>query len=205
MTPCFYCGEKIYGIPDQMYGHPICSGRCVAIHDALKKHKEHLEMTDLTKNTSAFGLMDKADQDALMALPNEMVQWYDGDSGWKSKVAGYWFGKAIIYRQKPEPPKPVVEMHKGECWAEVINGSSPMLWDDMKRRGVKSTYTQTTVNGKFARCVITAEGYTPTLTDEQAREVAKISLCAGEKDNISEVFIGRVHELFAAFVKAGVM
>ena len=66
MTPCFYCGEKIYGIPDQMYGHPICSGRCVAIHDALKKHKEHLEMTvDLTKNTTAFGLMDEADQNAL--------------------------------------------------------------------------------------------------------------------------------------------
>ena len=44
MTPCFYCGEKIYGIPDQMYGHPICSGRCVAIHDALKKHKECFSM-----------------------------------------------------------------------------------------------------------------------------------------------------------------
>lgn len=205
MTPCFYCGEKIYGIPDQMYGYPICSGRCVAIHDALKKHKEHLKMTDLTKNTSAFGLMDEADQNALRALPHDQVQLYDGVFGWMDRGAGYWFGNAIIYRQKPEPTKPVIETRSGECWVEARKTMVASAVLSQVEGYVKSTYTQTTIDGKFARCVITAEGYTPTLTDEQAREVASISLRAVEKDNISEVFIGRVHELFAAFVKVGVL
>ena len=62
-------------------------------------------MTDLTKITEPFGLLDKATQDELQAAAEvgADIETYSGTAhGWKPKYFDSWYS-SVVYRAKPEP------------------------------------------------------------------------------------------------------
>jgi hypothetical protein len=61
-------------------------------------------MTDLTKITTPFGLLDKETQEALVAAPLVTVQFWDGPYGWKDHDNSEFFSRNV-YRVKPQPRK----------------------------------------------------------------------------------------------------
>lgn len=65
-------------------------------------------MTDLTKITTPFGLLDAETQEALMAHggPYEVFTGFRWETSGAPSPAGY-----MVYRVKPAPPKP------RECWS----------------------------------------------------------------------------------------
>lgn len=60
-------------------------------------------MTDLTKITTAFGLLDEATQKALKAHNGELE--YYGGNGWTQIHNPSW-SIYVVYRVKVKPPKP---------------------------------------------------------------------------------------------------
>jgi hypothetical protein len=60
-------------------------------------------MTDLTKITSAFGLLDMGTQEALRAHGGPYQQ-YTGFM-WEERAEPAWWSVGV-YRVKPQPPKP---------------------------------------------------------------------------------------------------
>ena len=65
-------------------------------------------MTDLTKITEPFGLLDKATQDALKAAnaAGEIMEYYSVE-GWLQNISPMWFS-TYVYRVKPEPVRVVL-------------------------------------------------------------------------------------------------
>jgi len=74
-------------------------------------------MTDLTKITTPFGLLDAETQEALKAHggPYEVLN----NAGWSEREAPTWVGW-MTYRVKPQPPKP------REWWVTMYDGA---VWD----------------------------------------------------------------------------
>lgn len=77
-------------------------------------------MTDLTKITTPFGLLDEETQDALMAHGGPYEVFCDNGT-WSKHDSPVWFG-GITYRVKPLPPKP------REWWVLCLPGELPELW-----------------------------------------------------------------------------
>lgn len=61
-------------------------------------------MTDLTKLTAAYGLLDAETQEALKAHGGPYELWRGGH--WGDKGEGEEFDTWYTYRVKPQPPKP---------------------------------------------------------------------------------------------------
>lgn len=57
--------------------------------------------TDLTKIEKPFGLLTKAEKQALMALPNDQIEVY-GLTGWCTLDKPHWIDSAV-YRAKRNP------------------------------------------------------------------------------------------------------
>lgn len=60
-------------------------------------------MTDLTKITTPFGLLDEDTQKALRECGGPWECYHT--NGWEDLVDPNWFPN-VAYRQKPQPPKP---------------------------------------------------------------------------------------------------
>lgn len=64
-----------------------------------------MSMTDLTKITTPFGLLDEETQDALMAHGGPYEYWASIGKWSDVRLNPAW-GVATTYRVKPQPPKP---------------------------------------------------------------------------------------------------
>ena len=108
-------------------------------------------MTDLTKITTPFGLLDKETQDALKAHggPWEM---YTGKWNDTSRLPAFF--DHVVYRVKPSP---LVETKRaaGECFFKSCCNPAD-LWD-RPLRGHFGTYTLTLHDGKPVKLVWEAE------------------------------------------------
>lgn len=71
-------------------------------------------MTDLTKITTPFGLLDAETQKALQEHCGPF-EFYDYRGLWSDIGSGEWF-PSLAYRVKPQPPKP------REWWANIYPG-----------------------------------------------------------------------------------
>lgn len=77
-------------------------------------------MTDLTKITTPFGLLDPETQEALKAHGG-WIEYYT-PNGWVLSTNPLWL-PATTYRVKPEPPKP------REFWVNVYPGDWHYTYD----------------------------------------------------------------------------
>ena len=62
-------------------------------------------MTDLTKITTPFGLLDEATQNALLAHGGPYEVWSHG-ARWVETAVPPKAADAFVWRVKPQPPKP---------------------------------------------------------------------------------------------------
>lgn len=63
-------------------------------------------MIDLTKITTAFGLLDDETQQRLRNHPGPL-QYYSGHDFWRTKNSSKSFFSLLVYRVEPTPPKPL--------------------------------------------------------------------------------------------------
>jgi len=83
-------------------------------------------MTDLTKNTTPFGLLTPEDQEALKAWSHG-VQRYCADGVWRNDQPHFW-APAVAYRAKPAPS---VEKR-------TLHGSPALSYSDYSLRKYKT-------------------------------------------------------------------
>lgn len=88
-------------------------------------------MTDLTKITTPFGLLDEATQNALLAHGGPYEVWSHG-ARWVETAVPPKDADAFVWRVKPQPPKPcewwagfVGELHMG-MWPTVAEAHDAM-------------------------------------------------------------------------------
>ena len=80
-------------------------------------------MTDLTKITEPFGLLDKATQNSVRRYHWEggMIEHYSGTAhGWQPKDVVCWYSR-VVYRAKPEPVRVKLNYsYPHHLWTNII-------------------------------------------------------------------------------------
>ncbi len=77
-------------------------------------------MTDLTKITTPFGLLDEAIQKELRECGGPW-EFMEEDGEWLTLEDPSWY-RGKVYRQKPPPPKP------REWWAAFVGDMNYGMW-----------------------------------------------------------------------------